>query len=99
VRHSCAPRYRPGSRPESNKPILREVARSERQWTGVAISEGARIFAAFPRWSPGVDLSVAQVAFSGEITPYPDAEWNRWEPGLPPADHFICVQSVFVDGQ
>ena len=86
-----------GAAPESNKPILREVARSERQWTGVAISEGARIFAAFPRWSPGVDLSVAQVAFSGEITPYPDAEWNRWEPGLPPADHFICVQSVFVD--
>ena len=86
-----------GAAPESTKPILREVARSERQWTGVAMSEGVRIFVNFPRWSAGVDLSVAQVSFSGEITPYPGPEWNRWEPGLPPAEHFICVQSVFVD--
>jgi sugar lactone lactonase YvrE len=86
-----------GAAPEAARPVLREVARSDRQWTGVAISEGARIFAAFPRWSPTVDLSVAQVAFSGEITPFPDAEWNRWEPTLLPADHFICAQSVFVD--
>lgn len=84
--------------PEATAPVLREVARTERQWTGVAFSEGARLFAAFPRWAPGVDLSVAQVAFSGEITPYPGPDWNRWEPGLSPAEHFICVQSVFVDG-
>lgn len=86
-----------GAAPETMPPALREVARTDRQWTGVAISEGARLFAAFPRWAPGAGPSVVQVAFSGEITPYPDAEWNRWEPSLPPADHFICIQSVFVD--
>jgi len=86
-----------GAAPESSQPILREVARSERQWTGVTVSEGARLFVNFPRWSPGVDLSVAEVSLSGEIKPFPDAEWNRWSPELPPAEHFICVQSVFVD--
>jgi sugar lactone lactonase YvrE len=86
-----------GAAPETSTPILREVARSDRQWTGIALSEGIRLFVNFPRWSPGGDLSVAQVSLSGEMTPYPDAAWNRWEADLPPADHFICVQSVFVD--
>ncbi len=75
---------------------LREVARSDRQWTGVAIAPDGRLFASFPRGS-AAGPSLVEVAMSGATTPYPDADWNRWEPGLPPTDHFICVQSVVAD--
>lgn len=80
-------------------PILREVARMTRQWTGVAVSAKGRIFVNFPRWSDAADLSVAEVKLSGEIVPYPNPEWNLYGPDLSPADHFVCVQSVHIDAQ
>jgi hypothetical protein len=75
------------------------VASSTRQWTGVAVSAEGRIFVNFPRRSEGTDLSVAEVKLSGEIVPYPNAEWNIYSPDLSPADHFVCVQSVYIDAQ
>ena len=29
--------------------------------------------------------------------PYPNRAWNQWTEGLDPAEHFVCVQSVYVD--
>jgi sugar lactone lactonase YvrE len=76
---------------------LSEVARSENLWTGVAVSESDRIFVNYPRWSPQTTISVAEVISSDSTIPYPDEEWNQWNPDLNPEDHFICVQSVYID--
>lgn len=76
---------------------LVEVAHSELLWTGVAVSKGDRIFVNYPRWSPNTKISVAEVNKSGNITAYPDLSWNEWNQDSTPQDHFICVQSVYVD--
>lgn len=76
---------------------LVEVARSERQWTGIGIARDGRIFVNYPRWSDNVPFSVGVLRPDGSVTAYPDADLNRWEPGLDPRDHLVCVQSVVVD--
>lgn len=78
---------------------LIEVARSEKQWTGVAVSHEGRIFVNYPRWSDDVPVSVAEILPTGAIKPYPDETWNHWAPGLSPKEHFVCVQSVHVDDE
>jgi hypothetical protein len=77
-------------------PRLIEVAQSRRQWTGVAMSQDARLFVCFPRWSDDVPISVAEVK-DGVQYAYPDATWNDWKPGQPPQNKFVCIQSVYVD--
>jgi sugar lactone lactonase YvrE len=76
---------------------LQEVARfPNQQVTGVGISEkSGRIFVNFPYWSDDHPLSVAEIV-NGQPRAFPDEEWNK--PG-PAESHFICVQSVVVDGQ
>lgn len=65
----------------------------EMQVTGVAVSRSGRVFVNFPDWSDGHTISVAEIV-DGKPRPFPNEEWNR--PGKP-ADHFVCVQSVYVD--
>ncbi len=76
---------------------LIEVARSERQWTGVAVSQEGRIFVNYPRWSDNVPTSVAELTPEGMVVPFPDEEWNTWSAAASPKEHFVCVQSVYVD--
>jgi sugar lactone lactonase YvrE len=85
------------SQPPDESAKLIEVAQSEDLWTGLAVSQEGRIFVNYPRWSPKATISVAEIVGSDSIAPYPDGEWNRWEPGLSPENHFICVQSVYID--
>ncbi|UCD38509.1 MAG: hypothetical protein JSW54_03255, partial [Fidelibacterota bacterium] len=77
---------------------LTEIATSEALWTGVAVSQEGRMFVNYPRWFPSVDVSVAEITSSGAVRPYPDETWNRWSPESSATDHFVCVQSVYVDG-
>jgi sugar lactone lactonase YvrE len=74
---------------------LVEVASSAYQWTGVAVSEGGRIFVNFPRWGE-IPLSVAELN-GGNLRPYPDISWNSWENGMSAENRFVCVQSVYID--
>jgi sugar lactone lactonase YvrE len=74
---------------------LNEIAYSDIRWTGVAVSNEGRIFVNFPRWSP-VPFSVAEIVDS-QLVPYPDEEWNNWGTSTPPHNHFVCVQSVYID--
>jgi sugar lactone lactonase YvrE len=70
------------------------------QVTGIAVSRQGRIFVNFPRWDKDPLYSVAELLPNGTLSPYPGYDWNRWgkdEAGHPEA-HFICVQSVVVDG-
>ncbi len=66
---------------------------SQMQVTGVAVSKSGRLFVNFPDWSEDHTISVAEIV-NGKPQPYPNAEWNQ--PGSP-NDHFVCVQSVYVD--
>ena len=76
---------------------LTPLATSEEQWTGIAVSRGRRLFVNFPRWSEAISMSVAEIGPKGQRTPYPNRAWNRWGETLPARNHFVCVQSVFVD--
>ncbi len=87
----------PGPRVLAPRAVIEEVATSEHQWTGVAVSAAGRIFVNFPRWSGDVPLSVAEILADGSLAPYPDEEWNTWDPDKKPEDHFVCVQSVYID--
>jgi len=83
----------PGSR------ALEVVAESERQWTGVAVSREGRVFVNFPRWSPEVPVSVAELRADGSLAAFPDQAWNAWSPKSDPASAWVCVQSVVADGE
>jgi sugar lactone lactonase YvrE len=74
---------------------LNEIAYSDFRWTGVAVSNEGRIFVNFPRWS-AIPFSVAEIVDS-QLVPYPNDEWNNWGTSTPPNNHFICVQSVYID--
>jgi sugar lactone lactonase YvrE len=76
---------------------LIQVAESQIQWTGIAVSREGRIFVNYPRWREDLPYSVAEITPNGEVKPYPSREWNNWNSSLSPKDHFICVQSVYVD--
>jgi sugar lactone lactonase YvrE len=86
---------------------LSEVARSDKyQWTGVAATKDGRMFVTYPRWDGPYRWAVAEVFEGGkdgsggrEPKPYPNEEWNAWQPGdgQNNANHFVCVQSVYVD--
>jgi sugar lactone lactonase YvrE len=58
--------------------------------TGVAVTEGGRIFVNFPRWGDDVKFTVAELK-NGKPVPYP--------PAAAAADPFISVQSVVADGR
>ncbi|GAB3549958.1 hypothetical protein GCM10027577_28340 [Spirosoma fluminis] len=78
---------------------LTQVATSRVQWTGVAVARDGRVFANFPRMETDtIPYSVAYVT-GDQATPFPNADWNTWNPSLSPQDHFICVQSVYMDDQ
>ncbi len=66
---------------------------SQMQVTGIAVSRRGRVFVNFPDWSDDHTISVAEIV-NGKPQPYPNAAWN--EAGSP-NDHFVCVQSVYVD--
>ncbi len=76
---------------------LVEIASSKTLWTGMAVSDDGRIFANYPRWSPDLPYSVAELHPSGEARPYPNPRTNRWSAGVPGDSHFVCVQSVTCD--
>jgi sugar lactone lactonase YvrE len=76
---------------------LTVVANSSTQWTGIAVSREARVFANYPNWKEGHTVSVIETTDTTNMKPFPDQTWNQWKDGMNPAQHFICVQSVFVD--
>ncbi|MGD8307113.1 MAG: L-dopachrome tautomerase-related protein [Ignavibacteria bacterium] len=80
---------------QGNTVQLTEVASSEFRWTGVAVSHEGRMFVNFPRWSQ-IPFSVCEV-IDGQPVQYPDEEWNTWNETTDPENHFVCIQSVYVD--
>ncbi len=68
------------------------------QITGISVSQTGRLFVNFPRWSDRYLHAVVEVV-NGEAKPFPNDEWNQWDNKPATAgEHFVCVQSVVVDG-
>lgn len=65
------------------------------QVTGVTVSTKGRIFANFPRWRKTVVNAVVEVQNGGVVQPYPNKNWNQWQPNDSVSDSvFVAVQSV-----
>jgi sugar lactone lactonase YvrE len=79
---------------------LTEFSKFNDQPTGIAVSHNGRIFVNFPRWDKDPLYSVAEWLPGGELKPFPDFGWNRWgsDESSHPGEHFVCVQSVVIDG-
>jgi sugar lactone lactonase YvrE len=85
-----------GSKEHKFTPLLTEVVHSPSQWTGIALTEEGRMFISYPRWSDEVTTSVAEITKTG-LQFYPDGNWNSYDSTTSPKDHFVCVQSLYVD--
>lgn len=72
--------------------ILESIAQSDKQWTGIAVSQTGRVFVNYPNWSSNVPVSVAEIE-NGMPRSYPNMEWNLRRDTL----SFNAVQSVFID--
>jgi sugar lactone lactonase YvrE len=87
--------------PQVEAPIggtgLYQVASSDRQWTGVAVSREGRVFVCYPRWGDEVPFAVGEVHDKGKVSRYLGKDWNTWDLSMSPEDHFVCVQSVYAD--
>ncbi|MCF8388080.1 MAG: hypothetical protein K9G58_01940 [Bacteroidales bacterium] len=86
---SCTPAKKSG------EAKIAVIAESENQWTGLAISEEGRLFVNFPKWSPGANISVAEI-IKGETKAYPSEKINTRIADSSSLHRFSCVQSVFI---
>ncbi|MEM8883818.1 MAG: L-dopachrome tautomerase-related protein [Planctomycetota bacterium] len=75
------------------------VAESERLWTGIAVSTQGRTFVNYPLWSESQPFAVGELMEDGTVEPFPNEELNSWSPGKPAADHFVCVQALWIDSR
>jgi sugar lactone lactonase YvrE len=90
---AALPHVEPGAASAAASPLI-EIARSPKQWTGVAVAPDGRVFVSYPRWSDDVPVSVAELGKDGVARPFPDAAWNAYDPKADPAKRFVAVQSV-----
>jgi len=79
----------------SSRPV--EVAGTQQQLTGIAVSQEGRIFVNFPRWVDNIPMSVAEVLPNGTAKAYPNGTINQWNTSLNASNHLVCVQSVYID--
>ena len=70
------------------------IASSNKQWTGVAVSNTGRIFVNFPKWSNDVPVRVAEIV-NGKAVAFPNQEWNNTNK----IESFQAVQSVVIDDE
>lgn len=83
-----------------NKPALELVFEDNTyQLTGVAIASNNRLFTNYPLWSDVHLYDVVEVKSLNAANPYPDAEWNSWEPGQNGENKWVCVQAVYRDNK
>ncbi|OUJ08856.1 L-dopachrome tautomerase-related protein [Acetobacter sp. DsW_059] len=64
-------------------------------WNAVALA-GGRVFVAGPRWTGFSGPTVGLLTKSKEIEPFPDADWNGWQPGQDATHRFVSVNALHV---
>ncbi|MCK2244689.1 MULTISPECIES: major royal jelly family protein [unclassified Crossiella] len=76
---------------------LRVAAQSQEMiWNAVAVDRN-RVFVSGPRWSGSRGPALARLS-RGVPRPYPNAEWNSWQPGQDPAAKFVNINAIHHDG-
>ena len=74
---------------------LLPVFHANRVWNGVTTTVDGRVFVCYPGADgPGVGLE--EIKPDGSHEPYPDAEWNGWQPKQSTLHAFVCVNAVRV---
>ena len=68
---------------------------SDRVWNGVTTTRDGRVFVCYPD-ADGPGVGVAEVKPDGSRQPYPDAEWNRWQPKQSTLHAFVCANALRV---
>jgi sugar lactone lactonase YvrE len=71
------------------------VQQSSTRWTGIAVTDEERVFVCYPR-EGNIPFSVAEVVDETEV-PYPNMEWNNWSLTCNGSQHFVSVNSVYID--
>lgn len=66
------------------------------QLTGIGKADGGNLFVNYPRWSGPYRYAVVQ-SMGDSAKPYPNDTMNKWAPGQPGRDKWVCVQSVYFD--
>ncbi len=78
-------------------PALAVAAEStEMIWNAIAVDRG-RIFVAGPRWTGSKGPALALIGEQGDPQPYPDAQWNSWQPGAATAGAFVNINAIHLD--
>ncbi len=72
-------------------------ADSTYQITGLSKEEGGRLLVNYPRWSPVYRWAVGQANGMTGVSAYPNEAMNKWSPGQPGKDKWVCVQSSIFD--
>ena len=87
-------------RSKNNGSLVEVASFDEQQATGIAVSKKGRVFVCFPRWETPYVMGMAEILDNDTARGYPDAEWNQFarDPQSPPTgDHFISIQSLYID--
>jgi hypothetical protein len=67
---------------------------------GIGVSQQGRVFATAPAGQVRSKYSMVEVnPKTGELKPYPDADWNKFDERGNGASEWISVQALWVDGQ
>jgi len=86
------------SYPTTRQPQLELVYQdSLYQLTGVAKENLGYMWVNYPRWSDTYRYGVVRVTGTDSREPFPDSIMNKWQPGQPGTNKWVCVQSVYVD--
>ncbi len=67
------------------------------QFTGIAKATGGPLYITYPRWSFVYRYAAIVAQGMAGVTPYPDSATNKWMPGEPGLNKWVCVQTMYVD--
>lgn len=79
-------------------PQLKELYSDHDNCNAVAVSSDGITFLGFPRFGKPYEApqSVGRLEKSGKVTPFPNAEWNSWQPGKDPRNAFIAINTIHI---
>ncbi|MBS1095995.1 hypothetical protein JK191_00060 [Gluconobacter sphaericus] len=64
-------------------------------WNAVALA-GGHVFVSGPRWTGFSGPAVGLLTENEKIEPFPDADWNGWQPGQNATHRFVSVNALHV---
>lgn len=73
---------------------IQEVATSQTVWNGVTTTPDGRIFVCFPRLEGDAGMRIGEVLRDRKIIPYPNENWNNWQPGADVNETFVRTNSL-----